>query len=83
MSVKETNLNDPVTFYQEYILEQSNAKRYFNKYVAGITLTNDSAGDTKIHAWYSNQVGSVLNSEWGTVCKVPSVENSWHKECGG
>ena len=81
MSVQETNLNDPVTFYQEYILEQSNAKRYFNKYVAGITLTNNSAGDTKINAWYSNQVNSVLNVGGGTISqvsreKVPNFENS-------
>ena len=64
MSVKATDSQDPYTFYNEYILEQSNSKRFFNKYVAGITFKNDTSwkrtGPFKVDGWYSNEVCDAL-----------------------
>ena len=59
MRIGSTNLANSSTIYNEYVLQQSNPKRFFNKYVAGITFKNDEEkgpGFFKIDGWYSNQV---------------------------
>ena len=63
MSVPNTILQKPSTIYNEYVLEQSNSKRFFNKYVAGITFRDNvkkGTGPISVDGWYSNQVRRVF-----------------------
>lgn len=62
----EFNLNNSKTFFSEYILEQSNAKDYFNKHVVGFTFESSEDNNSQTWenmdstVWYSNNV-SILD----------------------
>ena len=52
-------LADVNTFFQDYVLNQSEGDNlFFNKYVAGFTLADTSAGGILLTGWYSNEVSS-------------------------
>ena len=58
-------MNDSMTFYNEYVLEESNAADYFNTHVMGFSFESrddNSTGDLEsINAtvWYSFKVGRI------------------------
>ena len=58
-------MNDSMTFYNEYVLEKSNAADYFNTHVMGFSFESrddNSTGDLEsINAtvWYSFKVGKI------------------------
>lgn len=70
MSIPKTILQQPSTIYNEYVLEQSNSKRFFNKYVAGITFRDSEKKDGSfgIDGWYSNQVRRVFFCKYLSSC---------------
>lgn len=58
-------MNDSVTFYNEYVLENSNAADYFNTHVVGFSLESrdgNSISDLEsinTTVWYSSKVGTI------------------------
>eukprot|EP00794_Sanderia_malayensis_P017572 gene17572-19324_t len=56
-SLQRTNLSDPLTFFSEYVLRQSNPKLFFRKYSAGLTMTRSPKFKSKsyVTAWYSSE----------------------------
>eukprot|EP00795_Rhopilema_esculentum_P013264 gene13264-4097_t len=75
VSVISTDLANPTTFYTEYVLEKSNSKRFFRKYVAGITFENktwkrQSNRDFEMNVWYSNQALHTLPSVFNAASNI-------------
>ncbi|XP_071785236.1 phospholipid-transporting ATPase ABCA3-like isoform X1 [Asterias amurensis] len=67
-------LADVNTFFQDYVLNQSEGDNlFFNKYVAGFTLADTSAGGILLTGWYSNEAyhtsSEVLNAMSNIVLK--------------
>ncbi|XP_078344110.1 phospholipid-transporting ATPase ABCA3-like [Oculina patagonica] len=75
------NLNDSKTFFSEYILEQSDAKDYFNKHVVGFTF--ESREDNKSHnsenmdttVWYSNKAYHTIAESLSALMNTMLVYN--------
>ncbi|XP_077983375.1 phospholipid-transporting ATPase ABCA3-like [Glandiceps talaboti] len=57
LGVNTSYLDDKLTYFQEYVLRQSNSEEYFETYVAGFTLSDDDEDlyKTILTLWYSNQ----------------------------
>ncbi|XP_077866667.1 phospholipid-transporting ATPase ABCA3-like [Saccoglossus kowalevskii] len=57
MGINTTVFDDPITYYQEYVLRESNSNKYFDTYITGFTMTDASDDDngTVLTVWYSNQ----------------------------
>lgn len=59
MAISETDLHDPYTFLNEYILRKADStKRFFDKHLFGLSFRNVSASSRGffIDTWYTNQV---------------------------
>ena len=58
-------MNDSMTFYNEYVLEDSNAADYFNTHVVGFSFESgdgNSIGDLEsinTTVWYSSRVSRI------------------------
>ena len=58
-------MNDSMTFYNEYVLEESNAADYFNTHVMGFSFESRDDNSTSdlesidATVWYSFKVGRI------------------------
>ena len=65
LGIGNTKVNDSMTFYNEYVLENSNAADYFNTHVVGFSFESRDGNsisdlesiDTTV--WYSSKVGTI------------------------
>ncbi|XP_070574888.1 phospholipid-transporting ATPase ABCA3-like [Ptychodera flava] len=57
MGVNISILDDRETYFQEFILRDSNSEEYFETHVSGFTMADDEndSNKTVFTAWYSNQ----------------------------
>ena len=50
-----TNVKSWATFYQEYVLRNSEPGEYFNEHIAGV-MVSDNNNESTYTSWFSNEV---------------------------
>ncbi|KAM7436905.1 hypothetical protein ABFA07_013407 [Porites harrisoni] len=90
IGIGDTKVNDSMTFYNEYVLEESNAADYFNTHVMGFSFESrddNSTGDLEsINAtvWYSfkgyHTKPDALNALVNVLLAYSKKDDSYHIE---
>ncbi|XP_022107295.1 ATP-binding cassette sub-family A member 3-like isoform X2 [Acanthaster planci] len=71
IGANHTVLMDGNTFFQEYILRQSeDDTAFFEKYVAGFTLTENGPNQVLLTGWYSNEAYHTSSETLNTIANI-------------